>query len=161
MIKFKNKNYLQILFISSIFILISAFIIEHGLGFKPCSLCIIERIPYGLSILILVLNYNFNKNLNFFSILLILVFLFSILISIYHLGIEQEFFEESAVCKPDELNLISKEDVLNSLQELRISCKNVAFKIFGLSLTTYNIFLSILMFLLSTKIYLLSNGFKK
>mgnify|MGYP001216855556 CR=1 FL=1 len=161
MFKFKNKNYLQILFISSILILSSAFIIEYGLGFQPCSLCIIERIPYGLSILILILNHNFNKNQNFFSILLILVFLFSILISIYHLGIEQEFIEESALCKTEDLNLITKEDVLNSLQELRISCKNVAFKIFGLSLTTYNIFLSILMFLLSTKIYLLSNGFKK
>ena len=161
MIKLKNKNYLQILFILSILILISAFFIEHVLGYLPCNLCIIERIPYGLSILILVLNHNFNKNQNFFSILLILIFLFSILISIYHLGIEQEFIEESALCKTEDLNLITKEDVLNSLQELRISCKNVAFKIFGLSLTTYNIFLSILMFLLSTKIYLLSNGFKK
>ena len=161
MIKLKNKNYLQILFILSILILISAFFIEHVLGYLPCNLCIIERIPYGLSILILVLNYNFDKNQNFFSILLILVFSFSILISIYHLGIEQEFIEESAVCMQEDLNLMSKEDVLNSLQELRISCKNVAFKIFGLSLTTYNIFLSVLMFLLSTKIYFLSNDVKK
>ena len=161
MVNFKKKNYLQILFILSLFTLISAFIIEYVLGYQPCNLCIIERVPYVISIFILVLNHNFNKHQNFFIILLILVFSFSILISIYHLGIEQEFIEESAVCKSENLNSTSKEDILNSLQELRISCKNVAFKIFGLSLTTYNIFLSLFMLSISIKIYLLKNGIKK
>ncbi len=161
MINFEKKNYLQILFVSSVLILISAFIIEYILGYQPCNLCIIERIPYGISILILILNYNFSKNQKFFSMLLILIFSFSILISIYHFGIEQEYFEESSVCSSENLDLISKQDILNSLQDSRISCKNVAFKIFGLSLTTYNIFISIIMFLLSTKIYLLSNDIKK
>ena len=90
-----------------------------------------------------------------------LVFSFSIIISIYHLGIELGFFEESTVCATKNLNLLTKEEVLKSLNELSISCKDVAFKIFGLSLTTYNIFISLFMFLLSTKIYLLSNDIKK
>ena len=107
------------------------------------------------------LNHIFKKDRVFYSILLILIFLFSILISIYHFGIEQGFIEESMVCKSENLDLISKEDIINSLKKLRISCKDVAFKIFDLSLTTYNIFISILMFLLSTKIYLLSNDVKK
>ena len=161
MTNLKLKDYLQILFILSIIILMSAFVIEHGFGFKPCSLCIIERIPYGLAIIILLLNYSFTKNQVFFSILLILVFLFSILISVYHLSIEQGFIDESTICKSENLNLITKEDILESLKGLKISCKDVAFKIFGFSLTTYNIFISILMFLISTKIYLVSNDIKK
>ena len=84
-----------------------------------------------------------------------LVFSFSIIISIYHLGIEQGLIDESAVCLSKNLNLLTKEDLLSSLQELRVSCKDVAFKVFGLSLTTYNIMISIFMFLLSKKIYLL------
>ncbi len=161
MIKLNKDNYLIILLILSITILLSTLIIEHGFGYKPCNLCIIERIPYGLAIIILILNYNFRYNQIFFSILLILVFSFSIIISVYHLGIEQGFVEESTVCKSKNLNLITKEDILNSLKELRISCKDVAFKIFGFSLTSYNLIISILMFLLSTKIYLLSNDIKK
>jgi len=89
------------------------------------------------------------------------VFSFSIIISIYHLGIEQGFFEESTVCAPKNLNLLTKEEVLKSLNELSISCKDVAFKIFGLSLTSYNIIMSVLMFLISKKIYSLSNDNKK
>ena len=156
-----KKNYLQILFILIIIILSSALIIEYVLGYQPCNLCIIERIPYGLSIIILILNNNFKNNQIFFSILLILIFLFSIIISVYHFSIEQGFINESVICTSENLNLITKEDILNSMEKLRISCKDVAFKIFGLSLTTYNIMISIFMFLLSTKIYFLSNDIKK
>ena len=88
-----------------------------------------------------------------------LIFSFSTIISIYHLGIEQGLIEESSICTSQNLDLITKEQVLNSLKELNISCKNVAFKIFGLSLTTYNIFVSVLMFILSSKIYLLNNNY--
>tara|TARA_B110001452_G_scaffold261442_1_gene260239 strand:+ start:302 stop:745 length:444 start_codon:yes stop_codon:yes gene_type:complete len=145
----------------SVIILISTLVIEYGFGYKPCNLCIIERIPYGLAIVILVLNYSFKKNLVFYYVLLILVFSFSIIISVYHFSIEQGFIEESAICESKNLNLITKEDILNSLKEIKISCKDVAFKIFGFSLTTYNIFISIFMFLLSTKIYLVSHDIKK
>ena len=95
----------------------------------PCNLCKIERIPYGLSIIILIVNYNFKGNQIFYSVLLMLIFSFSIIISIYHLGIEQGFFEESSVCATKNLNLLTKEEVLKSLNELIISCKDVAFKI--------------------------------
>ena len=161
MAKLKKQNYLQILFVLSILILSFAFIIEHIFDYQPCNLCVIERIPYLIAIIVLILNYNFKKNEVFFSVLLMIVFAFSILISIYHFGIEQGLIEESAVCGNKDLNLINKEDILNSLQILTVNCKDVAFKIFDLSLTTYNIIISIFMFLLSAKIYLFNNDIKK
>ena len=157
----KENNYLQILFILSILILGSALIIEYIFGYQPCNLCKIERIPYLLSIIILITNYLFKGNQTFYAVLLILIFLFSIIISFYHLGIEQGFINESTVCKTKSFNLLTKEDILNSLKELNISCKNVALKILGLSLTTYNMLISILMLLLSIKIYTFGNGIKK
>tara|TARA_B100000902_G_scaffold5253_1_gene6762 strand:+ start:609 stop:1100 length:492 start_codon:yes stop_codon:yes gene_type:complete len=156
MINLNKKNYLSILLILSVFTLTTAFIIEYIFGYQPCNLCIIERIPYGLSIIILLLNFLFKKDQIFYSVLLMLIFFFSIIISIYHLGIEQSLIEESSICTSQNLDLNTKEQILNSLMELNISCKNVAFKIFGLSLTTYNIFVSVFMFVLSAKIYLLS-----
>ena len=152
----KEENFFQILFILSILILGTAFVIEYFFGYMPCNLCKIERIPYGLSIIILLLNFLFKKDQIFYSVLLMLIFLFSTIISIYHLGIEQGLIEESSICTSQNLDLNTKEQILNSLMELNISCKNVAFKIFGLSLTTYNIFVSVFMFVLSEKIYLLS-----
>ena len=161
MANLKKETYLKILFILSFVILLTAYTIQYLLGYQPCNLCIIERIPYALAIIILILSYIFRKDHVFYTILLLLNFSFSFLISIYHLGIEQGFFDQSSVCISKNIDLMIKEDILKSLQELSISCKDVAFKIFGLSLTTYNIMISLLMFLLSTKIYLLSNDIKK
>ena len=157
---FKKEIYLKVLLILSILILISTYFIQYILGYQPCKLCIIERIPYALVIIIIILNYNFKKDQIFYNILLLLVFAFSILISIYHLGIEQGFIIESSVCASTNVDLITKEDILNSLPELKISCKDVTFRILNLSLTTYNIFFSLLMFLISLKIYLINNGIK-
>ena len=157
----QKEKYLQILFILSILILLVAYAIQYILGYQPCNLCIIERIPYALAIIILILNYIFRKDLVFYTILLLLNFSFSFLISIYHLGIEQGFFDQSSVCFSNNIDLMIKEDILKSLQELNISCKDVAFKIFGLSLTSYNMAASLLMLLITTKIYLINNDLKK
>ena len=159
MINLNKKNYLSILLILSILTLTIAFIIEYIFGYQPCNLCLIERIPYGLSIIILLLIFLNKKDQIFYSVLLMLIFLFSTIISIYHLGIEQSLIEESSICTSQNLDLITKEQVLKSLNQLSISCKNVAFKMFGLSLTSYNIVLSILMFLISLKIYLNGNSY--
>ena len=161
MFNFIKKNYLKILFLLSFTILIIAYAIQYILGYQPCNLCILERIPYMLAIIILILNYKFKKNELFYCILLMIIFVFSFLLSVYHFGIEQGFIEESNVCGANKVDLITREDILKSLKEVNIKCKDVAFKIFSLSLTTYNMLISLLMFLISLKVYLINDEVKK
>ena len=150
----KIDTYFKIIFLISLISIISAYFIEYILGYQPCNLCLIERIPYALSIILIILNYFFNQNKQFIILLLILVFAFSLLISFYHFGIEQGFFEESTVCGiKDANNVISKEELLKQLQLKTISCKDVAFRIFGLSLSTFNIVISLVIFILLIKIF--------
>jgi disulfide bond formation protein DsbB len=157
----KKKTYLRILFLLSFVVLATAYTIQYLLGFQPCSLCILERVPYALAMIILILNYKFKKDEIFYSVLLLLIFTFSFLISFYHFGIEQGFIQESNVCGSNKVDLIIKEDILKSLKEINISCKDVTFKVFDLSLTTYNMLISLFMFLMSSKIYLINNEIKK
>ena len=150
----KIDTYLKIIFLISLISIISAYFIEYVLGYQPCNLCLIERIPYGLSIILIILNYFFNQNKQFIILLLILVFAFSLLISFYHFGIEQGFFEESNVCGIKDANtIISKEELLKQLELKTISCKDVTFRIFGLSLSTFNIVISLVIFILLIKIF--------
>ena len=73
-----------------------------------------------------------------------LLFIFGGVTSIYHVGIEQDIFSESLLCKLGMNNSIQNPDeLLKSLEKTPISCKNVTFTIFGLSLATFNAFLSI------------------
>ena len=155
MFNLKIKTYLNSIFIVSLISIISAYFIEYILGHQPCNLCLIERIPYGLSIILIILNYFLKNNEKFIILLLIKIFVFSLIISLYHFGIEQGFFEESTVCElKKSVDIISKDELLKQLQEKTISCKDVTFKIFGLSLTTFNMLISILLTIFLTKMCL-------
>ena len=154
MINLKSKTYLKIIFLFSFIALIVAYFIQYILGHQPCNLCLIERIPYGLSMILISLIFVLKNNQNFFILLLILTFVFSFAISSYHLGIEQGIFKESAVCAiKDFSENITKEDLLKQLSERNISCKDVTFRIFGLSLTTINIVISLLFIITLKNIY--------
>ena len=154
MFNLKPEFHLKIIFLFSFIALISAFFIEYVLGHQPCNLCLIERIPYGLSILIILAIFLIKKNQKFMVILLILTFIFSFAISFYHYGIEQGFFQESSLCGVKSLTeSITKEDLLKQLSEKIISCRDVTFKIFGLSLTSINIVISLLFIITLIKIF--------
>ena len=155
MVEINKTIILKLIFLISIIALSSAFFIEYFLGHQPCNLCILERIPYLMAIIIIVLNYKFIHLEKYFILLLILVFLAATILSLYHLGIEQGFIEESLVCDLKKgSDLLSKEDILAQLQQKNISCKDVTFKIMGLSLTSYNILISLLITIGTTKIFL-------
>ncbi len=159
MLNLKTQDYLKIIFLISLFSIISAYFIEYVLGHQPCNLCLMERIPYGLSMILVILTAIFKKNEKFFLLLLILVFVFSSLISLYHLGIEQDFFQESSICGlKNAEEIISKEELLKQLSKKTISCRDVTFKIFGLSLTSINVIISFIITIFLLKIY---NSYEK
>ena len=154
MVKNSKNLLIKFIFFVSIIALVSAFFIEYVLGHQPCNLCVLERIPYLLAIIIVFLNYKFILFEKFFILLLTIIFLVSAALSLYHLGIEQGFIQESLVCDlKSGSNLFSKEEILKQLQEKSVSCKDVTFTMFGLSLTSYNILISILITFSAGKIY--------
>ena len=162
MYNLKINTYLKAIFLISLISIISAFFIEYVLGHKPCNLCLIERIPYVLSIILIIFNYISKKNEYFIILLLILIFFFSLIMSFYHFGIEQGFFEESTVCGlKDASSILSKEEILRQLQEKAVSCKDVTFRIFGFSLTTFNIIISFILIVLLSNIFINYEKFKK
>ena len=154
MVKNSKNLLIKLIFLVSIIALISAFYIEYILGHQACNLCILERIPYLLAMILILINYKFNQFEKFFILLLTIVFLVGTVLSLYHLGIERGFIQESLVCDlKSGTNLLSKEEILEQLQEKNVSCKDVTFKIFGLSLTSYNILISLLISVSTGKIY--------
>ena len=162
MYKFRIKIYLNFIFLLCLISIISAYFIEYVLGHQPCNLCLIERIPYGLCLILIILNYILFKNERFIILLLILIFAFSFILSFYHFGIEQGFFEESMICElKDALNVITKEEIIKQLQVKTVSCKDVTFRIFGFSLTTFNMIISLILVIFLTNSFKNYEKFKK
>ena len=150
----KIEFYLKLIFVISFISIVSAYFIQYVLGHQPCNLCLIERIPYILSILLIIFNHISKINKKILFSLLILIFVFSLGVSIYHFGIEQDFFEESTICGlKDSTKVITKEELLKQLNERVISCKDVTFRIFGFSLTTINIFINLILIITSIRCY--------
>ena len=154
MFNLSKKNLFTGIFLISFIELISAYFIEYILGHQPCNLCVYERIPYFLAILIVLINYKYNKLEKYLILSLAIIFLIATILSLYHLGIEQGFIQESLLCDLEKgANIVDKDEILKQLQQKSISCKDVTFKIFGLSLTNYNIIISLLLTIGLTKIY--------
>ena len=142
-----NKFILNGILAFSIFSLLIAYYIQYVLGHKPCNLCLIERIPYISAIILVSLIFIIKKFEKVIAGIVMLFFIFGAVISFYHVGIEQGFFSESLVCDLGSTNEnLSKEDLLKQLESKTVvSCKDVTFRLLGLSLATINTIISILL----------------
>ena len=155
MSELKNKTILSLILLFSIFALFAAYFIQYVLKHQPCNLCLIERMPYFFSIIVILICF-FTKRFEKFSLIILsLIFFSATLIAFYHFGIEQGFIKESLVCDlNNETNSLTKETLLNQLKKMPVSCKDVTFKIFGLSLATFNIFITLIFGVITTKLFL-------
>tara|TARA_Y100000590_G_scaffold141612_1_gene162447 strand:- start:3066 stop:3548 length:483 start_codon:yes stop_codon:yes gene_type:complete len=155
MIKKLDKKILFIILTFVLLVLVSAYVIEYILGYQPCKLCIYERIPYFVSVLLILSLFFLKKNTKFILITLSLIFLGGAALSFYHFGIEQGFFEESIVCtNVDTKSTLTKEELLETLKNNTISCKEVNFRILGFSLATINIILSLILSAIFAKLFI-------
>jgi len=142
-----NKFILNGILAFSIFSLVIAYYVQYILGHKPCNLCLVERIPYISAVILISLMFIIKKFEKVIAGTVMLFFIFGAVISFYHVGIEQGFFSESLVCDLGSANeSLSKEDLLKQLENKTVvSCKDVTFRLLGLSLATINTVISILL----------------
>ena len=146
----KKNFYLFILFYSLLAIFFALYV-EYFLQYKPCKLCLYQRVPYIAAIFISFIGYSYSSN-DKILILIIMIFSISVLVSGYHFGIENNIFEEFSGCTNNNLEIIDKSELLKSLKNNVTSCKDIDFKLFGISLAGINLLFSLLILFYSLKI---------
>ena len=155
MLKQTNNIFLIVILAIISLMIISALIIQYWLGHEPCKLCLYERIPYFLSILLIIKILFIKKYEKITLLILFLVFMSSAALAFYHFGIEQGFFNESLACTaPDLSQTLSKEQILEQLKQNNISCKDVSFRVLGLSLSVINTIFSLVLSVIFIKLFL-------
>ena len=152
----KKNNIILIFILFGLFAsLISAYVIEYVLGHEPCKLCVYQRFPYIISILLVSSILLIKKNVKIHLLLLSLVSLLGAVLAFYHFGIEQGFFSESIVCESQNLEEgLTKQDILEQLKQNTISCKEVNFTIFGFSLAAINTIFSIALSVIFARLFI-------
>ena len=150
-----NKKFIFSLLVFTSLVLVSAFIIEYRLGHEPCKLCLYERIPYFLSMLLIIKMLFIKKYERVTLLILFLVFISSTALAFYHFGIEQGFFSESLVCTTGDLSkTLSKEELLQQLKQNSISCKDVSFRMLGMSLAAINTIFSLILSVIFMRMFM-------
>ena len=154
MLKKTNNIFLIVILAIISFTIISALIIQYWLGHEPCRLCLYERIPYFLSMLLITKIFFIKKYERITLLILFLVFMSSAVLAFYHFGIEQGFFSESLACTSGDLSkMLSKEKLLEQLKQNSISCKDVSLKILGLSLAAINTIFSLVLSVIFMRLF--------
>ena len=150
-----NNIFLFVILAIISLMIISALIIEYWLGHEPCRLCLYARIPYFLSMLLIIKMLFIKKYERVTLLILFLVFISSAILAFYHFGIEQGFFSESLACTTGDLSkALSKEELLEQLKQNSISCKDVSFRIMGLSLATINTIFSLVLSVIFIRLFM-------
>jgi len=148
--KINNLNFF-FLFSCSIILLV-VYYLEYLLDLKPCILCIYQRIPYFFAIFLAIIflfleDYKFQK---IFYYLYSITFLLSLLLAIYHFGIENNFWSAFTSCEINDSYIKDKSNLKEYLLEKEfVSCSKVNFSLLGISLVGYNIIISLFLLILS------------
>lgn len=123
-----------------------ALVFEHGFGYVPCKLCLIQRNPYYIAIpLGLVAALLPPRWARAALWLLALVFIVSAGLGAYHSGVEWGFFAGPSDCGGGSgAGSGTMGDFLNQLQTTRVvSCTEAAWRFLGLSLAGWNVLISL------------------
>jgi len=138
---------LKLVTIVSVLALGSAYIAEYAFGFKACKLCIYQRVPYFILIVISVTGWTINKPhlskiLNYICGIILFV---GFLIALYHVGVEHGIINEPCSVTDAASNLNA---LKNLILNHTVSCKDIPFKILGLSMAEINAILSLILTIL-------------
>ena len=128
-----------------------ALISEYVFGFAPCSLCLTQRYPHILVAVTSVWLIFFRTHNVFLYPVNTLVMALSIILASYHVGVEQSIFQGPQSCSSSNLPLVSEKSAEALLKEILntsvIKCNDVTWSFMGLSMATWNLILSIALFI--------------
>ena len=147
-----RRNLMLIAAGGSLALLLGAFLFQL-LGYAPCKLCIWQRWPHGVAILAggLVL---LTGPLALWALAGALGALTSAGIGAYHTGVERGWWEGPSTCtgSGDSLSGLSGSDLLSlDAPNDVVMCDEVAWSLFGLSMASWNMALSLALALIWVK----------
>jgi disulfide bond formation protein DsbB len=124
-------------------LLIGAYVFQT-LGYAPCQLCLWQRWPHMAAVLIgLAILLSKQSSLAWLGIVAALT---TAAIGLFHVGVEQTWWEGLASCTANALSGVSAQDLLSVDTDVGapVRCDKVPWSLFGISMAGYNALFSVL-----------------
>lgn len=124
-------------------LLLGALAFQYLGGLAPCALCIWQRWPHLGAVLLGAAGLAVGGWV--IPVLGGLAALTSAAIGVFHVGVEQKWWEGLATCTAGTLDGISTADLLNPAVDVAavVRCDAIAWQMFGLSMAGWNVALSV------------------
>jgi len=124
-----------------------ALIAQYGFGLAPCELCYWQRYGYWAAIgigVVAIFSPAGSALRRVLLWLLALAFLATAGIALFHVGVEQKWWQGLATCSGDLGGAVSTQDILSAIENAPIvRCDEPAFVLFGISMAGYNLILAL------------------
>lgn len=119
-----------------------ALLSQYGFGTHPCHLCVLQRYPYGVVMVVAAFALVLRRRALIRPILLLsaLAFLTTGGIGAYHVGVENGWIEASDACAADT-SVVADIDALRAqiLSAPLVSCTDVGASFAGVSMPVWNV----------------------
>jgi disulfide bond formation protein DsbB len=140
-----------ILLLAGVGPLATAFFSQYVQGNDPCILCLYQRIPFAIVIVLGLIGLVRPAFAPVLGILGGIAFMAGMSVAFYHVGVEQHWWASAASCGgglPEVTSLADFQKQLTVKPEK--SCDSIDWTLFGISMATYNVgfsfVLAVLMF---------------
>jgi disulfide bond formation protein DsbB len=123
-------------------LLTGAFGFQYIAGLWPCTLCLWQRWPHAAAIVLGVLGITLPQRI--WPILGAVAALATAAIALFHVGVEQTWWEGLATCTADTMGNVNVDDLLNTNVTVGapVRCDAIAWTLFGISMAGWNMLLS-------------------
>ena len=141
MLVYKEKYSIFVTIFASAFVTVASFVATYLFDNQPCFLCKATRLCFICLFFISLFSLKYKI---FYKILVVFCFVLMAL-AFYHLGVENNWWAEPAICKA-KLS-ITVEEIMNAND---VSCSTINWTIFGLSSTLYSYIVAAFLFWLNS-----------
>ncbi len=138
-----RQNLILIAAAGSAALLLGAFGFQYIGGLWPCTLCIWQRWPHAAAVVLGALGLALPQRI--WPILGGIAVLTSAAIAVFHVGVEQTWWEGLATCTADTMGNVNVEDLLNTDVTVGapVRCDAIAWAMFGISMAGWNMLASL------------------
>ena len=120
----------------------AALVAQYGFGLRPCHLCLLQRVPYGLAALFAAMAVATPEEERLRMLLLAvcaMLFAANAGIAAFHVGVERHWWESS--CSGTGALAGSAADLMARLKAGPVTpaCDSVGWTLFGVTMAGYNL----------------------
>lgn len=128
-----------LLLLASVIALGSAFVAQYGFDLQPCVLCLYQRWPYGVAIVLALAALALPKYRGWLLALIGLTLLVDAGIAGYHVGVEQHWWAGTDACTGPDIKAKTLDQLRAQIMATPVTrCDEVAWSLFGISMAGYN-----------------------